>query len=1573
MKNQKNNALISAIGRVLFVFFAMLITSLVYGQSCANYTVTRSTGITYSSIASTGNSIPSWRNTYSPGSSGGANDDNRSYFINIGFDFWYLGVRYSQFSISTNGFIDFSSSTADGTGSSAYGYYNPAFSSTTPTALALCPFYCDLTTSAGSDPLGNDIKYLLSGAAPNRVLTVQWISMSAYGESTLSNLNFQVKIYESTGVIDFVYGTNTFGTNSWQYSCGINNSTISSTPTSTQLLTQQTANTSTFSNTVQNSLSTVPTTNSKITLTPTSPNGTPTSISFTSVSSTGMTINWIDNATNEIGYVIYNSTDNTNFTFVSQTSANTTSSIVSRLLPSTTYYWRVYAVTDGKLSTALTGSNSTSAAGNITSIRTGLWSSTTTWVGGVVPSTGDNVTIADGHTVTLDMTATCNSISVGQGVSGQFTIGNNTTARSFTVNTNIIVNLGATFTIGASAATHTISVAGNITNNGVFNLAPTGTSICNTTFNKIGNQTISGTGGTTNFNLITINMGTTSENILEVSSSNFTASTNFLTITNGTFKLSTSATVTAFTSNVTLTNTCRIWVNNSSAIINTTGGSITFAGTIQVSSGTLNIGNATDNNLTSSGGGYLIMAGGTVNIAGRFDRVDVTTTNCLYMSGGVLTLNKYGSTTSGYSPFMMDVVGSTFNMSAGTIIIERAGAANLGYLNTGGTVGTISGGTLQIGDGSTPASQTIQINSSINIPNLVVSNGVAVTAQLATNNINVLSDVTVNSGTLNANSLNITLGGNWSNSGTFTAGSGTVTFSGTAQTLSGTTTFNNLTLSTSGVKTLTTANCTVNGVLSMEGTATVSSTPTYGSAATLQYNTTTARNSGVEWITPFVATGGVKNANSGTITMNASYTMTSVLSLTGGKIVIGANTLTLNGSFSGSSSYGLVGSSTSNLSIGGTGTIGTIYFDQTTDGTTNNLANLTVSRTAQTVTLGNTLDVTGTVTLSNGTLASGGYLTLISNSSGTARIGQITGTGAITDSVNVQRYIPGGTNRRAWRFIAAPAAGQTFANSWQQNIHITGAGTGGTACPSLTQNSNGFDYNVTNTTTVYTYNEVTGAWSSIPNTTSTRLSSTTGYYVFIRGARTQGCSILTAPFSTPQDVVLKAKGIIKTGQVDVTLTYNALTGAGWNFLSNPYPSAIDWNNSTWSSARSSNINSTIYIWNPASGTSGQFASWHPIAGSVNGGSNIIQSGQAFFVKVSAASSISFQEAYKSTDQTTRIFGKTAYENNLKVQLLDTAVTDEAIIFTYPGANHNIDGFDGLKMSFGTGLIGTYTSSNDTLLTFNAIEPFTSVIDTVYLKTGLIANKTYSLNFKGVSSFSGNVRPYLYDKELALLTDLTGNSLYTFSTNTVSSSYSATRFYVVFANPSSLPVSLLSFNASKQDKNVELKWNTSSEINNSHFVVERSVDATHFNEIALVKGAGNSTTEKKYSVLDLQPDLNAKNYYRLKQIDFDGTFTYSKIQVIDFSTMDNLDKTQLVNISPNPVSGNTIQLAINHQSNSNLSVTIYDMMGRKLMQDVKLNSAGNQYSIPVGSIQQGVYFMNVYENDNLVDSEKFVVE
>jgi len=149
--------------------------------------------------------------------------------------------------VSLNGFVDFSKSTANGSGTGALGTRTPR--SAARQAHAHGPRTVLRAAHHGRQPgtqpsLDAGVKYQVGGSAPNRVLTVEWVHMDLAGVPA-SDLNFQVKLSEA-GAIEFAYGTMTAGLGRIQLHGGINGLTMSATPTTAELLTQQTANTNSF-------------------------------------------------------------------------------------------------------------------------------------------------------------------------------------------------------------------------------------------------------------------------------------------------------------------------------------------------------------------------------------------------------------------------------------------------------------------------------------------------------------------------------------------------------------------------------------------------------------------------------------------------------------------------------------------------------------------------------------------------------------------------------------------------------------------------------------------------------------------------------------------------------------------------------------------------------------------------------------------------------------------------------------------------------------------------------------------------------------------------------------------------------------------------------------------------------------------------------------------------------------------------------------------------------------------------------------------------------------------------------
>ncbi|WP_426330167.1 fibronectin type III domain-containing protein [Pedobacter sp. R-06] len=392
---------------------------------------------------------------------------------------------------------------------------------------------------------------------------------------------------------------------------------------------------------------------------------------------------------------------------------------------------------------------------------------------------------SSGGVVTILDAAVGNNLSI---TSGTVNIGTNATVQKIIAGGAVTIAGGSTFNVaGTSDATHLLAVGGNFTNNGTMNLRPDANSLCNTTFNKNGVQILSGSGPVTNFNNITINMGALSSNYLDVTATNFSAPNGFLILNNGSFNLNSSGTnITPFITDIATDNflipaTAGLWVNAGTS--NAVNMNWTVAGLVKVTGGVLNMGSVADNLVIPQNSGHLIVSAGNLNLTSAISNPG--TSWMLDVQGGTMTINTLGSTTAGIAPFNMDVSGSTFNMSGGAIILQNAGGSsgqNLGYANLSTTGTGFTGGSLQIGNVSTSAAQTMQIVSAKPVYNLQINSANA-TALLQAD-LSVSNNVTVTAGTLDINGQTLKIGGDISSSGTFTVNSGKIEMNGTlAQTI----------------------------------------------------------------------------------------------------------------------------------------------------------------------------------------------------------------------------------------------------------------------------------------------------------------------------------------------------------------------------------------------------------------------------------------------------------------------------------------------------------------------------------------------------------------------------------------------------------------------------------------------------------------------------------------------------------------------------------------------------------------------------------------------------------------------
>ncbi|MAC94781.1 MAG: hypothetical protein CMC96_04690 [Flavobacteriales bacterium] len=135
----------------------------------------------------------------------------------------------------------------------------------------------------------------------------------------------------------------------------------------------------------------------------------------------------------------------------------------------------------------------------------------------------------------------------------------------------------------------------------------------------------------------------------------------------------------------------------------------------------------------------------------------------------------------------------------------------------------------------------------------------------------------------------------------------------------------------------------------------------------------------------------------------------------------------------------------------------------------------------------------------------------------------------------------------------------------------------------------------------------------------------------------------------------------------------------------------------------------------------------------------------------------------------------------------------------------------------------------------------------------------------------------------------------------------------YGSGAGLPIELKSFEASLNENNkklVEVKWTTLSEINNIYFIIEYSTDGKNFNEVDQVEGAGNSNRELNYSRVIQLENIGSENYFRLKQVDYDGSSkTFNAVSLQKSNSTSKFSNKADATIYPNPSNGNQLKVSL----------------------------------------------------------------
>ena len=289
---------------------------------------------------------------------------------------------------------------------------------------------------------------------------------------------------------------------------------------------------------------------------------------------------------------------------------------------------------------------------------------------------------------------------------------------------------------------------------------------------------------------------------------------------------------------------------------------------------------------------------------------------------------------------------------------------------------------------------------------------------------------------------------------------------------------------------------------------------------------------------------------------------------------------------------------------------------------------------------------------------------------------------------------------------------------------------------------------------------------------------------------------------------------------------------------------------------------------------------------------------------------------------------------------------DAILKENAGSYFQSDTLDyGDMLKFKTGIFNSSDTDMEPILVRYKIKKQNNE-ELVYTKRypPLLANSSYDISFE----FDNSIGDLVGYNEFSVEINADQEQIEKTYTNN-----SGTRSFYV--KTSSLPVQVLNFDAKERKTDIYIYWSSINELNCDRYVVEKSLDGINFDDLESIKATGNnSNNTNKYSVIDLNPSLGL-NYYRLKQIDFDGKSTYSKVVSI---AMENRDE---IMISPNPFIDYFI---INsYFYNDNNTIELINSEG-KVLYSYKTTRGFNRLKINTTDLPKGMFYCKVNNGKNI---------
>ncbi|MBL0314537.1 MAG: T9SS type A sorting domain-containing protein [Flavobacteriales bacterium] len=428
------------------------------------------------------------------------------------------------------------------------------------------------------------------------------------------------------------------------------------------------------------------------------------------------------------------------------------------------------------------------------------------------------------------------------------------------------------------------------------------------------------------------------------------------------------------------------------------------------------------------------------------------------------------------------------------------------------------------------------------------------------------------------------------------------------------------------------------------------------------------------------------------VTVNNTWLTRSVAIENGGTLTGGTGNLVIYESFANDGTFT---ANTSTVTFKGQAAQSILGANSTT------FHNITVDNDGSTVTVVTAASATGVVAMEEGTLQTGDILTLVSNSSGSASIGQIKAGASVSGEVTLQRYIPSIPYIYGnWVNIGCPLTGQTIAD-WDDDILTTGF-TGSNYPPPYPFN------NIRRY-----YEQATGTMNTgyvgATNVTNA-LSDTTGYFVWFQGSAQN----------------IDNTGNIQSGTITHTLGYTVTSPGGifdygWNLMSNPYPSEVDWN----SVSAGLSGPKVYYVFDYETNA----YKYRNATTNTGTASRYIPHSQSFLIKVNTSGqTLSYQESYKTNNGTSFERSEESQTSFLAMQLSRNGMSDEGILIFSDASTFNYDNGDvyDLESPSEDAVEFSLISADDVMLAQDA-RPFTSDIHIpVRLDLPAAGNYTFSI-------------------------------------------------------------------------------------------------------------------------------------------------------------------------------------------------------------------------------------------------------